>query len=65
MISMADRTKKFAARVFVLIDHIPESPKGRVIHINRLRLLPLQRLLSSGATFSVPGGIHFEAQYRL
>jgi four helix bundle protein len=31
MISMADRTKKFAVRVFALIDHIPESPKGRVI----------------------------------
>ena len=27
----ADRTKKFAVRVFALIDHIPESPKGRVI----------------------------------
>lgn len=31
MSDLADRTKKFAVRVFALIDHIPESPKGRVI----------------------------------
>jgi four helix bundle protein len=26
-----DRTKKFAVRVFALIDHIPQIPKGRVV----------------------------------
>jgi four helix bundle protein len=30
-IALRDRIKRFAVRVFNLIDHIPDTPKGRVI----------------------------------
>jgi four helix bundle protein len=31
MIDLRDRTKRFAVKVFDLIDEIPQSPKGRVV----------------------------------
>jgi four helix bundle protein len=31
MNNLRDRTKRFAVRVFALIDHIPQNPKGRMI----------------------------------
>ena len=31
MIDLRDRTKKFALRVFALIDYIRQNPKGRVV----------------------------------
>jgi len=30
-VELRDRIKRFAVRVFNLIDHIPDTPKGRVI----------------------------------
>src|SRR5580700_3511881 len=31
MIDLRDRTKRFAVKIFDLIDEIPQSPKGRVV----------------------------------